>query len=226
MPTRELLSSAQRTQFLCIPSDMSEQMQARYYTFSDDELDLIKQHRRNHNRLGFAVQLAYLRFPGRNWAANEEVSPLILSSVANQLKIDPTCIALYGQDREATRYEHLAELEKVCGFRPFTKREYRELAVWLLPIARKTDAGTVLVSSLIEEMRSRKIIIPALSTVERLGWETRRRAERSGVSATDRRADRLATNPTQSTAHCPGGLPADDPSLVTTATRRSFSNQF
>jgi hypothetical protein len=58
MPTRELLSSAQRTQFLCIPSDMSEQMQARYYTFSDDELDLIKQRRRNHNRLGFAVQLA------------------------------------------------------------------------------------------------------------------------------------------------------------------------
>jgi hypothetical protein len=47
-----------------------------------------------------------------------------------------------------------------------------------LPLARKTDTGTVLVSSLIEEMRSRKIIIPALSTVERLGWETRRRAQR------------------------------------------------
>jgi TnpA family transposase len=178
MPTRELLSSAQRSQFLCISPDMSEQMQARYYTFSDDDLTLIKQRRRNHNRLGFAVQLAYLRFPGRTWAANEEVSPLILSYVANPLKIDPMCIALYGQDREATRYEHLAELEKVCGFRPFTKREYRELAAWLLPIARKTDTGTVLVSSLIEEMRSRKIIIPALSTVERLGWETRRRAQR------------------------------------------------
>jgi hypothetical protein len=47
-----------------------------------------------------------------------------------------------------------------------------------LPLARKTDTGTVLVSSLIEEMRSRRIIIPALSTVERLGWETRRRAQR------------------------------------------------
>jgi TnpA family transposase len=157
---------------------MSEQMQARYYTFSDDDLTLIKQRRRNHNRLGFAVQLAYLRFPGRTWAANEEVSPLLVSYVASQLKVNPMSIVQYGQDREATRYEHLAELEKVCGFRPFTKREYRELAVWLLPIARKTDTGTVLVSSLIEEMRSRKIIIPALSTVERLGWETRRRAQR------------------------------------------------
>ncbi len=178
MPTRELLSPAQRAQFLCVPADMSEQMLARYYTLSDDDRSLIKQRRRNHNRLGFAVQLAYLRFPGRTWAANEEVSPLVLCYVANQLKIDPTCIALYGQDREATRYEHLAELEKVCGFRPFTKREYRELALWLLPTARKTDAGTVLVSSLIEEMRSCKMIIPALSTVERLGWETRRRAQR------------------------------------------------
>jgi len=87
-------------------------------------------------------------------------------------------IVQYGQDREATRYEHLTELERVCGFRPFTWREYRELAVWLLPLARKTDMGTALVSSLIEEMRSRKIIIPSLSTVERLGWETRRRTQR------------------------------------------------
>jgi GNAT superfamily N-acetyltransferase len=157
---------------------MSEQMLARYYTLSDDDRSLIKQHRRNHNRLGFAVQLGYLRFPGRTWAANEEVSPLVVSYMANQLKVNPMSIVQYGQDREATRYEHLAELEKVCGFRPFTKREYRELALRLLPIARKTDAGTVLVSSLIEEMRSRKIIIPALSTVERLGWETRRRAQR------------------------------------------------
>ncbi len=51
------------------------------------------------------------------------------------------------------------------------------MALWLLPLARKTDAGTLLVSSLIEEMRSRKIIVPALSTLERLGWETRRRAQ-------------------------------------------------
>ncbi len=178
MPTRELLSPAQRAQFLCVPPDMDEQMLARYYTLSDDDCALIKQRRRNHNRLGFAVQLAYLRFPGRAWAANEEVSPLVVSYIASQLRLNPMSIVQYGQDREATRYEHLAEIEKACGFRPFTKREYRELAVWLLPLARTTDAGTVLVSTLIEEMRTRLIIIPALSTVERLGWETRRRAQR------------------------------------------------
>ncbi len=57
MPTRELLSPAQRAQFLCVPAEMSEQMLARYYILSDDDHSLIKQHRRNHNRLSFAVQL-------------------------------------------------------------------------------------------------------------------------------------------------------------------------
>ncbi|MHB8599895.1 MAG: Tn3 family transposase [Ktedonobacteraceae bacterium] len=178
MPTRELLSSAQRTQFLGIPAEMSDQMLARYYTLSDDDQRLIKQRRRNHNRLGFAVQLAYLRFPGRTWAVNEEASPLVVSYIADQLKLNPMSIVHYGQDREATRYEHLAELEGVYGFRPFTRRAYREMAIWLLPLARKTDAGIALVSLLIEEMRVRKIIVPALSTIERLGWETRRRAQR------------------------------------------------
>ena len=67
MPTRELLTPSQRVQLLDIPPDMSEQILARYYTLSEDDLSLIKQRRRNHNRLGFAVQLAYLRFPGRTW---------------------------------------------------------------------------------------------------------------------------------------------------------------
>ncbi len=124
MPTRELLSPAQRTQFLSIPTEMSDQMLARYYTLSEDDQSLIKQRRRNHNRLGFAVQLAYLRFPGRTWATNEEASPLVVSYIAAQLKLNAMSIVQYGQDREATRYEHLAELERVYGFRSFTKREY------------------------------------------------------------------------------------------------------
>jgi hypothetical protein len=41
-----------------------------------------------------------------------------------------------------------------------------------------TDVGTVLVGALIDELRERKVLAPALSTIERLAWETRRRAER------------------------------------------------
>src|SRR2546429_3368144 len=84
MPTRELLSPAQRAQFLSIPAEMSEQMLARYHTLSSEDLVRIRRRRRSHNKLGFAVQLAYLRFPGRTWTASEEASPLIVSYIANQ----------------------------------------------------------------------------------------------------------------------------------------------
>lgn len=36
----------------------------RHYTFSDTDLSIIRQRRGSANRLGFAVQLCYLRFPG------------------------------------------------------------------------------------------------------------------------------------------------------------------
>ncbi len=88
MPRRELLSSAQRAEMLVLPTNMSEQMLARYYTLSSDDLMLIRQRRRLYNHLGFAVQLAYHRFPGRTWTASEEVSPQVLMSLATQLDIN------------------------------------------------------------------------------------------------------------------------------------------
>jgi hypothetical protein len=35
-----------------------------------------------------------------------------------------------------------------------------------------THTGVALVAALLNEMRARQIVAPALSTVERLGWET------------------------------------------------------
>ncbi len=77
----------------------------------------------------------------------------------------------YASEREATRFEHLAELQLAYGFRQFSARDYRELSAWLMPLALSTDVGPALVGALIEEMRDRQIIIPGITTVERLGWE-------------------------------------------------------
>jgi TnpA family transposase len=176
MATRELLSPAQRAQMLCIPDDLNDQLLARYYTFSDDDLALIKQRRRPQNRLGFAVQLAYLRFPGRTWLASEDVPPRVLAYIADQIRVNPMSLVQYAQDREATRFEHLAELQRVYGFRSFSAQTYREMASWLLSVALTTDNGVALIEALMQEMRARKILIPGITTLERLAWEVRRRA--------------------------------------------------
>ncbi|MDQ5853037.1 MAG: Tn3 family transposase [Chloroflexota bacterium] len=176
MPTREVLLPAQRSQFTDIPTEISERDLVRYYTFSPVELAVIHQRRRDHNRLGFAVQLAYLRFPGRPLRAGEEVPNTILSYIAAQLQIDPTVFVTYGE-RDTTRREHLIKIQQHFGFRPFNRSTYRELAMWLLPTALSTDNGIALVTAVVEEMRLRKIIAPALYVIERVAWETRDRAQ-------------------------------------------------
>jgi hypothetical protein len=42
---------------------MGEREVARYYTLSDKDLQIIRHHRRDYNRLGFSIQLCHIRFP-------------------------------------------------------------------------------------------------------------------------------------------------------------------
>ena len=60
MPRRSLLTPAERTGLLAFPTADDEFI--RHYTFSEPDLSAIRQRRGNHNRLGFAVQLCYLRY--------------------------------------------------------------------------------------------------------------------------------------------------------------------
>jgi len=178
MPTRELLAPSQRVQFTDFTAPLDDRTLARFYTLSDTDLELIRRHRRDSTQLGFAVQLGYARLPGRVLRVGEEAHPQIVATLASQLGVDPAAFAAYLHGRDTTRREHQLELQRDFGFRSFSATIYRELAGWLLPIALSTDVGPVLVGALVDEMRERKVLAPALSTIERLAWETRRRAER------------------------------------------------
>ena len=178
MPTRELLAPSQRAQFTDFTAPLDDRTLARFYTLSDTDLELIRRHRRDSTQLGFAVQLGYARLPGRVLRVGEEAHPQIVATLASQLGVDPAAFAAYLHGRDTTRREHQLELQRDFGFRSFSATIYRELAGWLLPIALSTDVGPVLVGALVDELRERKVLAPALSTIERLAWETRRRAER------------------------------------------------
>jgi hypothetical protein len=59
-----------------------------------------------------------------------------------------------------------------------TRVLYRELAAWLLPTALATDHGPTLVTTLLEELRVRRIVCPSLPAIERLAGSVRARAQR------------------------------------------------
>lgn len=62
MATRELLSPAQRQRLTELPDPMDERLLARHHTLSEEDLRVIETRRRPETKLGFAVQLCYLRF--------------------------------------------------------------------------------------------------------------------------------------------------------------------
>jgi TnpA family transposase len=86
MPRRELLTKQQRHDFSAPATD--ERHMVRYYTLSIDDLALVDQRRGDHNRLGFAMLLCYLRFPGRVLQEGEQPPMAMLNFVASQLSLD------------------------------------------------------------------------------------------------------------------------------------------
>lgn len=61
MATRGVLTQAQREYFYELSDQMGERERIRYYTLSEEDIQIIRQQRGATNQLGFAVQLAYLR---------------------------------------------------------------------------------------------------------------------------------------------------------------------
>lgn len=152
------------------------------YTFSPADLDLIAKRRGEPNRLGFAIQLSFLRYPGRAWVPDELVPALMLRFIAGQVGISTDRMAEYAA-RDETRREHLAELIATFDWRTFALREHREVSAWLLTLARGMDRGLALVRALLEELRQRRILAPAMSVIDRLASAVRHRARREAYRA-------------------------------------------
>jgi TnpA family transposase len=85
MPRRSILSVIERDSLLAIPDTQDDLI--RLYTFSEHDLSIIKQHRGSANKLGFAIQLCYMRYPGMSLAAEDRPFTPLLRMTAEQLKI-------------------------------------------------------------------------------------------------------------------------------------------
>ena len=175
MPRRSILSAAERESLLALPDTKDEFI--RHYTFSESDLSIIRQRRGPANRLGFAVQLCYMRYPGVMLALNEEPFQPLLRLVAMQLKVPTEAWADYGQ-RAETRREHLLELQSVFGFQTFTTRHYRPSVHSLDELAWQTDKGIVLATALVDGLRRKGVLLPTVGVIERICAEGITRANR------------------------------------------------
>jgi len=106
MARRELLTDDERGRLFGIPEEEAELI--RHYTLSPAEFDLAADRRGSRNRLGFAVQLCLLRYPGFGLRADEAVPAALLTYLAHQLGL-PAAVFLDYSRRVQTRLDHAGE---------------------------------------------------------------------------------------------------------------------
>lgn len=85
---RELLTDNQRTELMQIPEN--DWILGTYYTFSAQDVAVILKRRREDNRLGFAVQLAVLRYPGWSYTHLKSIPHSVIQYIAPQINVPAT----------------------------------------------------------------------------------------------------------------------------------------
>ncbi len=175
MPRRSILSATERAGLLALPESQDDLI--RLYTFDESDLALIRQRRGDANRVGFAVQLALLRYPGYALASDMQPPGPIIEWIARQVRADGTAWTRYGE-RDETRREHFQELRAYLGLSAFGLSDFRFLVQTLTDLAMQTDKGVLLAEHALATLRQRRVILPALTVVERACAEAITRANR------------------------------------------------
>ena len=179
MPTKTILSPAQRAVIFDPPADRATI--ERLYTLGPDDLAQVARRRRGANRLGYAVQLCYLRHPGRRLLTGDAVPAAMLALLADQIGCVADDFTGYAT-RPTTLREHRAEIEALLGLRAFARVDVRAMLALGSEIAASTDRGETIVTGMVDRLRADRIVLPATSTLERLALIVRTRARKAAHS--------------------------------------------
>lgn len=175
MAHRTVLTKRQAAALFALPTDRASL--EYHYTLADDDIEHVKARRRPRNQIGFALQLCALRYPGRLLKPGEVIPEAVSSYLAAQLGLHPEDLLPYAV-RDVTRREHLGALRKIYGYKRFTGKRVKQMKSWLGQQAEAAESSVGLVCAFVEECRNRKIILPGVSTIERLCADALVAAER------------------------------------------------
>lgn len=131
------LTQADKDRFNRFPETIPHEDFVAFLLLTKPDLELVRQCREEHTRLGFALQLCALRFLGFVPDELSSTPTVVVEFVAEQLQVSPGSLFPYGQ-RPATRTAHFQQILRYLGFRKPTADDLQQLSQWLL--ARALEA--------------------------------------------------------------------------------------
>ncbi len=126
-----------------------------YWTLLPQELELVS-NKVGANQIGFAVLLKYFQLMARFPDSAQEIPDIIISYIAQQLKIPETVYSEYNwQGRSISN--HRASIRKLFGFAPATIADGEEMVNWLkaeiIPNEQRIEPITDLVYQRFRELQ-------------------------------------------------------------------------
>ncbi len=151
-----------------LPTDPSDEELARDWMLSEQDLAEVRRCRGDDKRHSFAMQLCVLRAYGRFLGEDYDAVPVrILNHVGRQLGLPPVLFAS-PPARKETDATHERRIRAHLGFAMFDDCVREELEAWLRARAAEGMLADELVVRAEHHLLSRKVVVPARSTVERI----------------------------------------------------------
>ena len=174
----EFLTIEQRRSHGCFNGEPTADQLARYFHLDDFDRPIIEEHRGDHNRLGFAVQLCTARFLGTFLENPSDTPNGVIAFVGQQLGIR-NLDAFEDYCYSVTWKAHPVEIRRRYGFRDFSDISARfRLNRWLYALCwTGTDRPGMLFDRAVAWLITNKVLLPGATVLERQVVRIRSRAQ-------------------------------------------------
>ncbi len=162
-----ILSSTDRRAYTDFPPAIDEYALARYFTLTAQDQKAVSRCRGDHNRLGLASQLSWLRWLGWQPEHTQGAPEVGTNFLAHQLNVSAGQLAHY-PDHPRTWWLHAEQVRVHLGWRAYQGAEAKSLTTGLVDEALQYDHGRGLLEAALSYLRREKIVRPAITTIERV----------------------------------------------------------